>query len=194
MLWDKLIQTVQRYSVVAAERLTLIREDSATSRSFGPTIGSLLDKHSRCIRTAGTPESIELNAAECMCGKLFPEFMDHTVGHVRTSDTSILPHELAKWVKLGLNFRPKFSINLKEIKEHILFWAKSVLKKLRHKAVKENLGTILACFMQRTDRYPRLKALKGLDLNTMADLADRCNEHLVSGDHLHRQDRSDSLN
>jgi hypothetical protein len=179
-LWDKLFLSVTRVSAPAGERLSLIREDSATSRSFGSSIGSLLDKHGHAIRTAGTPEEIRSKAGNCTCGSMFPKFLDHTVGHVRTADTAILPPSLAKWAKLGLNFRPKFSIHESEIEEHIQYWASSILKKLRHQRIKDNRDSILKCFMSSVPTaHTLIKPLKGLCLQQLAALARKCTEHLV---------------
>ena len=179
-LWDHLFNTVSLYDSDAASRLTLIREDSATSKTFGPSIGSLLDKHGQCIRSAGTKEDIEGKAATCACARIFPDFFDPSVGHVRTSNTSILPLGLAKYGKLGLNFRPKFSVTKHEIKEHIYHWAVSVLKKLRHKVIKDNVDEILKVFMDSSNnRSVKIKALKGMSHELLASLSAKCNEHLV---------------
>ena len=180
VLWEKLIQIVQQQHEAAAERLTLIREDSTTSRIYGPSIGSLLDNHGQSIRKAGTAHAIQRRAANCTCMHKYPAFMDHTVGHVRTSDTSILPPQISKWAKLGLNFRPKFSLQVREIKEHIRAWAKSVLKKLRFKLIKANLEEILDSFMEGIPtKGSNLKPVPGLNLQQLATLAQKSTIHLV---------------
>ena len=178
-LWELLIVTVKQFNIAAASRLSLIREDSATSRSYGPTIGSLIDRHGTCIRTAGSAEAIEQNAANCTCQSMFPDFIDLSVNHVRTSDASILPYELSRFAKLGLNFRPKFSYTVKEILKHIKSWTRSVLKKLRHKAIKENLSLITATFCSRVQKKLVTKDIRGLSLRQLKTLSDRFTKHIV---------------
>jgi hypothetical protein len=166
---------VSKYSSPAAVRLEEIRESSGTSFTYGPTIGEIIDNHGQIIRSAGTPNDIKVNLAYCDCRRKYPQYVDHTVDHVRTMDLSILPGQIARMAGKGLNYRPKFSANRHEIRDNLLRWCTSVLKLLRHKVIIQNMARILQDFLSLLTIHD----LSGMNYNAVRASARICSDLVV---------------
>ena len=145
-LWELLTAIVEKYDSKAAVRIGYMLENSSTSFIYGPSIGSIVDRHGPAIRSAGNAKEILSRCIGCKCMVKYPKFIDQKVGHVRTMDTSILGKLIAEHLNKGLNFRPSFSKSKMEVRNSVCMWAESIIRKLRHKAIRLNMAAINSDF------------------------------------------------
>ena len=117
------------------EKLDAIRENSSTAFSYGPSLRTLLDKHGPVIRTDLSPDDIMHNYLHCNCKQRYADYVDRKVGHVRTTNTNIIPgfNEL---LDKGLNHRVKVSLTTNEIFYASRIWFDKVIKKFRSSIVR----------------------------------------------------------
>ena len=165
-LWDLLQHHTSLTCEAASDRIQYIRENSATARCYGPSIRDLVDHHGHLIRTAGSASKIEEAANACNCSTKYPKYTDLSVGHVRTSDCSILPTPLGNMAKLGLNFRPYLFRGKQQLAQDCKDWAALVIKKIKLKAVRDNQSLILNAFAAACYRLSSHR--KGLMLSKLA--------------------------
>ena len=96
----------------------------------------ILDNHGNAIRDTSdnanpnNSDKGELGEQICQCCILFPDFIDPTVSHVRTSNTEILGSTLGPLAERGLNFRPTMQISVRELQSHVLDWVNQVMSAL----------------------------------------------------------------
>jgi len=83
-LWDLLTAIVEKYDSKAAVRLGYMLENSSTSFIYGPSIGSIIDRHGPIIRSAGKANEILNSCIGCKCMVKHPKFIDPSIGHVTT--------------------------------------------------------------------------------------------------------------
>jgi hypothetical protein len=150
---------------------------ATTTFSYGPSIGSILDKHGTVIRSAGTPTQIELNAEQCQCRKLFPEFIDPTVNHVRTVSLEILPAPFRDMAAFGLNYRPPVRKTKDLLLSELVTWADSVLKKVRCNP--EIWDSIISRFKNRVTTSKQFRETRGLNLEHLTRAAKKLSLSLV---------------
>ena len=129
------------------EKLENIRQDSSIAQTYGPSLRDMLDKHGAVIRTELTPAEIQSNLETCACARMFPRYVDNTVGHVRTTNTGILPY-FRHLLKHGLNHRPKCSITVNEVRVAAHEFATKVLKKFRSSIIRANQTQITRLFIK----------------------------------------------
>jgi len=175
-LWEILMVIVGKYDTSALTKLNSIREDCCITQSFGPSMRDILDQHGPIIRSAGSPKEMNMNSKKCNCGSLFPEFLDNGIGHVRTMDTTILPPNLAFMINKGLNFRPWFFKSRSQSQTSACAWAAEVIRRLKHKAIRDNSDSILTEFKQAT--WPRIRDIDGLNYSSVESDSWVC-KHLV---------------
>ena len=106
LLWKMLLTAALTHSPEAESKLAIIYEDASTCYTYGPDIRTFIDNHGNTIRTAGSHADIQNAVHSCDCAQVFPAYIDPSVGHVRTQDTSVLGSTLGPLAALGLNFRP----------------------------------------------------------------------------------------
>jgi hypothetical protein len=96
----------------------------------------ILDNHGNAIRNTSdnanpnNSDKGELGEQICQCCILFPDLIDPTVSHVRTSNTEILGTVLGPLARRGLNFRPTMQISVRELQGHVLDWVHQVMSAL----------------------------------------------------------------
>lgn len=176
-LWELIFKVTESTSKPAVDRLRVIREDSSTTYTYGPSLRDLLDHHGHTIRSAGDIEAIQRNVDICSCQILFPEHVDPSVGHVRTMDTAILPVPLNFMAEKGLNFRPKLKATKAQMIKRCELWAMQVIGKLRHKSVRENRDLILRRFCKGLSRV--ITQCGGCSYSKLKSSAASVTEHLV---------------
>ena len=91
----------------------------------------LLDRHGHVVRSAGYPADIVHAASHCSCASLFPQYVDHRIGHVRTMDCRTLPIPYCTLLARGLNYRPKLVTDGIETLRACIHRADTVLQKVR---------------------------------------------------------------
>eukprot|EP00656_Telonema_subtile_P004772 TRINITY_DN12179_c0_g1_i2.p1 TRINITY_DN12179_c0_g1~~TRINITY_DN12179_c0_g1_i2.p1 ORF type:complete len:279 (-),score=19.01 TRINITY_DN12179_c0_g1_i2:54-890(-) len=116
------------------------------------SIRTFIDNHGNTIRTAGSHADIQNAVHSCDCAQVFPAYIDPSVGHVRTQDTSVLGSTLGPLAALGLNFRPVLTCSNSDLRQRATDWAKQVLSCrgfLRAPDVRQTVlrafGRLLAC-------------------------------------------------
>ena len=168
LLWDCLMEASAKCDGTLHARLELIREDSCTIYSYGPDIRSFIDNHGQAIRNAGSAADILLSVQRCSCHIKYPDYVDHSVGHVRTQDTSILGPYLGPLAAKGLNFRPTFLTHPWEHVARAKLWAEKVLN---------------ARPVRRLNTDPTLKLFTKMlrRVNLSRHLAKPCTVHCPSG-------------
>ena len=176
-LWELIFKATESTSKPAVDRLKVIRENSGTTYTYGPSVRDLLDHHGHTIRSSGDKETIQYNVDNCLCQTLYPKYVDHSVGHVRTMDTAVLPIPLNYMAKMGLNFRPKFKATKFQVVRRCELWAKQVIGRLRHKSVRENQDLILRQFCKGLSRV--ITQCGGCSYSKLKSTATTVTEHLV---------------
>jgi hypothetical protein len=182
-LWQALHTAALTTSEESGERIQTIREDSGIVYTYGPDIRSLIDNHGNAIRTAGSREDIIASLSLCDCASLYPKYVDHSVGHVRTQDTSILGTSLGPMAALGLNFRPSFPCSTSDCIDRASEWAKQVLECRGFHKQSEIRTAVLRQFRWRLTRIPRGRCTSrrhpAITIETLRRLADPIREKLV---------------
>jgi hypothetical protein len=156
-LWQSLLSAAFAHSTEAGERILAIKEDSGIMYTYGPDVRSLIDNHGNAIRTAGTKHDIEYALSHCACTSLYPEYVDPTVGHVRTQDTRILGKTLGPMAALGMNFRPSLACSHDDHTCRVTLWAQQVLQCRGFHRKPEIRKAILSAFRYRIARAPRAR-------------------------------------
>ena len=127
-MWDVLIKVVDQYSEgMYTPRLLGIREESVTTLTYGPSVRDFIDNHGQAIRTAGSPEEINLAITQCSCSTKFPDYIDPKIGHVRTMDVGILKFPFCELAASGLNYRPAIKSSSAQQVKYVADWLRQVV-------------------------------------------------------------------